>query len=177
VEISLVPLELARWDQGGSDHLFIVPIWSDVRPLRGAAGLLDWRLNGRLSDCLRAQRFSGSCGEKLLVPTRRLGWKTVLAVGQGAARTFDEGQFRAALETALAAAKAMGRAALAVALPGRDLDRISPARAVALLRELLDLHGYPTALTLVDTPAALKTMGDALGLPAPAHLRASAPFG
>jgi len=41
----------------------------DERPLPGAAGFLDWRLNGGLSRVLKAGFFQGAPGEKLLVPS------------------------------------------------------------------------------------------------------------
>jgi hypothetical protein len=45
---SFLPVDLLRWDRGPGGDALVVPVWSDVRPLRGAAGLLDWRLCGRL---------------------------------------------------------------------------------------------------------------------------------
>jgi hypothetical protein len=168
--ISLLPLDLTRWDQATAGDLFAVPVTTDVRPLRGPAGLLDWRLNGRLSSCLREERFRGEPGEKLLMPTQRVPWSAILAIGIGAAAEFDEGRFRLALAVVLATARGLvpgGQHRLAIALPGRDLGRLEPERAVTLLREVLaSAHPAPSALTLtlVDTAAALKTMGALVGV-------------
>jgi hypothetical protein len=164
MEIALLPLDLARWDQTPGADLCLAPVFSDVRPLRGVAGLVDWRLNGHLSERLRQERFTGERGERLLLPTRRLPWKAVLALGLGPSRDFDDDRFRDALETAFTVAKGMTAATLAAGLPGRDTGKVDPERAAALLRPLAQGRDSVTALTLLDTPAALKIIGEHLGL-------------
>src|SRR3954469_2254137 len=120
LEVALLPLELARWDQAAGGDLFAVPVPTDVRPLRGAAGLLDWRLNGRLSTCLRQERFRGAFLEKLLWPTQRIRGRAVLGVRVGASASFDEGCFRAALAVGFQVLRGLGNHEMAVALPGRE---------------------------------------------------------
>jgi hypothetical protein len=166
VELALLPVDLARWDQADGGDLFVVPVWSDVRPLRGAAGLLDWRLNGRLSVYLRQQRFRGAFLEKLLWPTRRIPWRAVLAVGVGTLAAFDEGCFRASLAVAFQALRGLGLHHMAVAPPGREMGRIEPDRAVTLMRELAAEHENLSSLTVLDTPAAIKVMTERLGISA-----------
>jgi len=83
-----------------------VPLWADVRPLRGAAGLLDWRLNGRLSRLLREGRLEGVIGEKLLFFTTRVPWRRVLTIGLGATTSFSEDAFRTSLGAVLDASAA-----------------------------------------------------------------------
>lgn len=46
-----------------------IGLCSDVRPLAGAAGFIDWRMCGRLSDLLRKGTVTGAAGEKVLLPT------------------------------------------------------------------------------------------------------------
>ena len=46
----------------------VVALFADERPLRGAAGRLDWRLCGRLSRLVAAGRLSGQSGEAVLTP-------------------------------------------------------------------------------------------------------------
>jgi hypothetical protein len=170
IDVALLPLDLARWDQAEGGDLFAVLICTDVRPLRGAAGLLDWRLNGGLSACLREERFTGAAGEKLLMPTARLPWQAVLAVGVGPSAKFDEPRFRESLATVLTTARGLGQRRLALALPGRELAKIDAGPA---LRELTE-NGALSALTLIDSAAALKPLGDLLGLSATARPRAAA---
>ncbi|HTA18129.1 MAG TPA: peptidase M17, partial [Polyangia bacterium] len=68
MNVSLLPVELARWDQAAPADAVCVPVWTDVRPLRGAAGLLDWRLCGRLSTMLASGKVTGAEGEQTLFP-------------------------------------------------------------------------------------------------------------
>jgi Cytosol aminopeptidase family, N-terminal domain len=164
VEISLLPLDLARWDQSPGGDLFALLIGSDVRPLRGAAGLVDWRFNGRLSACLRENRFQGHCGEKLLMPTTRLCWRAVLAVGVGPSRGFDETRLRTDLALVATTARRLGQRRLAIAVPGRELSRMAPGRVLALMRETFAIGDDFATLILVDTAAALKTLADLLGV-------------
>jgi Cytosol aminopeptidase family, N-terminal domain len=44
----------------------VLGITTDIRPLRGASGLLDWRLCGRISQLLTSGAMHGSVGETLL---------------------------------------------------------------------------------------------------------------
>jgi hypothetical protein len=174
VEIYLLPLDLARWDQSPGGDLFVVPVWSDVRPLRGAAGLVDWRLNGRLSQCLREERFAGDLGERLLLPTGRLPWRGILALGLGAARDFDDDRFRGALDAAFSVMRGLGLRTMAAALPGRETGKLEPERAVTLFREACQDRDHVASLTLLDTAPALKVMAELLGLTTGARARAAA---
>jgi len=64
--------------------------YSDIRPLRGQAGLVDWRLNGFLSKLIVSDRFGGRMGEALLMPSQgRLGPKELMILGLG-----DQGALR-----------------------------------------------------------------------------------
>jgi hypothetical protein len=66
-------------------QLALVTAFEDVRPLKGRAGLVDWRLNGRLSKFIRESKFKGSKGEALLMPTRgRIDSEELLILGVGA---------------------------------------------------------------------------------------------
>ncbi len=61
-----------------------VLITADERPLEGAAGFVDWRMGGSLSRVLKSGFFTGSPGEKLLVPTdSKLPVPMLFAVGLG----------------------------------------------------------------------------------------------
>jgi Cytosol aminopeptidase family, N-terminal domain len=177
MEITLLPLDLARWDQAPGADLCVAPVFSDVRPLRGVAGLVDWRLNGHLSERLREERFVGARGERLLLPSRRLPWRAVLALGLGSTRDFDDDRFREALDTAFSVSRGMGAATLAVGLPGRETGKVDPERAAGLFRQAAHERDHVTALTLLDTAAALKIIGELLGLGNAARARAKTAAG
>lgn len=66
------------------NDLALILAYQNVRPLRGQAGLLDWRLNGYLSDLILGNRFQGGMGEALLMPSQgRVGVKELLILGLG----------------------------------------------------------------------------------------------
>src|SRR5438874_9265009 len=69
VTVSFLASDLAKWDQlEGAPEALVLPFFSDERPLRGAAGLCDWRLCGRLSRLLASGRVQGQWGETTLYP-------------------------------------------------------------------------------------------------------------
>jgi hypothetical protein len=163
--ITFLPVDLHRWDRGPGGDVLVVPIWSDVRPLRGAAGLLDWRLCGKISQMIREGRVSGSAGEKLLLVTGRVPWRRILGIGAGPSDAFGDGACRATLECALAAARGIGAESMAIAIPGRDLDLVKPDPAVRCLIELVEKSTrtdgrWLRQLTIIDAPQATKTMGE-----------------
>ncbi|MCE9625602.1 MAG: hypothetical protein K8R69_09165 [Deltaproteobacteria bacterium] len=66
------------------NHLTMVLAYEDVRPLKGQAGMVDWRLNGSLSNLILKDRFNGKRGEALLMPLHgRLPAKELLVMGMG----------------------------------------------------------------------------------------------
>ena len=164
-QISFLPIDLHRWDNGPGGDALVVPIWTDVRPLRGAAGLLDWRMCGRLSQVIREGRLAGTPGEKLLLVTNRIRWRRVLAVGVGDSKEFSSDSFCSALDCSLQALRGIGASKVAIALPGRDIDLLRPEDAV---RQLIDAVAesekgngpWLDSVVLIDTPAASKAMGD-----------------
>jgi hypothetical protein len=164
-QISFLPIDLGRWDNGPGGDAMVVPIWTDVRPLRGAAGLLDWRLCGRLSQVIREGRLAGTPGEKLLLVTNRVRWRRVLAIGLGDSQEFSSDSFRGAVDCSLQALRGIGASKVAMALPGRDIDLVRPEDAV---RQLVDAIAnseqengpWLDSLVLIDTPAASKAIGD-----------------
>jgi leucyl aminopeptidase len=164
--INFLPVDLHRWDSGPGGDALIVPIWKDVRPLRGAAGMLDWRLNGKLSTWLKTGRLDGSAGEKMLFLTDRVVWGRVLTLGLGEAANFAESELRASLATAFEALRGIGARAAAIALPGRDAVRISPDQALRILLSEVERHdnqhgtSHLESLTVIDVPAAIKAMSE-----------------
>lgn len=65
----------------------------DERPLRGASGWMDWRLNGRLSRFIQSKRLSGEWKETILIPSEgRVVAPWILLVGLGEVKEY--GPFR-----------------------------------------------------------------------------------
>jgi len=163
-QIAFLPVDLGRWDHSPGGDALVVPLWTDVRPLRGAAGLLDWRLNGRLSQLLREDRLEGEVGEKLLFFTTRVPWRRILTVGVGQTTSFSEDVFRTSLNAVFDSFRGLGIQSVGVAPPGRDMDRITPERALRVLISVLERREDQqsdtavSALTVIDVPPAIKAM-------------------
>jgi hypothetical protein len=177
VQIALLPIELPRWDQAPPGDAICVHVWSDVRPLRGVAGLLDWRMCGRLSSLMAKGKVTGIEGEQTLFPSaHRLPWRLVLALGAGPRRDFSEKRLVASVRKALKTSAGLGARRLALALPGRDGDK-PPAgtaaplptsrRALDLVLQELDESGGAAQLdelTIIAPGAAGKELGEVLRL-------------
>jgi hypothetical protein len=182
MQVSLLPVELGRWDQAPPGDAVCVPVWSDVRPLRGAAGLLDWRMCGRLSALLLAGKVTGAEGEQTLFPSaHRLPWRLVLALGAGPRREFSAERLQANVRRTLKAARGLGARRLALALPARDGERATTGPAAALtprraldvvLQEIDAAPGDLDELTVLVPVTVQKELGEVLRLRA---VRAAAP--
>ncbi len=156
-----LPMDLFRWDRSPGGDALVVPVWSDVRPLRGAAGLLDWRLCGHLSQMIRQGRLCGNTGEKLLLVTNRVPWHRVLAVGTGESLAFDVATFRVAADCCLDALRRIGVRSLARACPGRDVNLIGAERALGAFRDALgdserENGPWLERLTIIDAAASAR---------------------
>ena len=62
----------------------VITFFEDVRPLRGSTELIDWRLNGRISELIVQGRLSGALSEALIMPSQgRLSADEILLFGLG----------------------------------------------------------------------------------------------
>jgi hypothetical protein len=162
--LGVTTVDLARWDGEGRGDLLAVYLWDDVRPLRGAAGLLDWRLCGKLSGLAQSGRLTGAEGEQLLLPTAgRLPWKVAMVMGLGSRVGFSGARFRTAVLRLFAAARGLGVRELAMAPPGRDVEALPARRALDLVLAELRAKEARNAfdrVTIIDTAAVHKELVD-----------------
>ena len=158
--LSVLPLDLARWDESARDCL-VLPVFRDDRPLRGAAGLADWRLCGRLSRLLKSGKATADAGETLLLPPgRRLRFKRVMWFGLGDAKAYTDDRFRADLTWMLSVVKKAGVTDWALQAPGRASGLIGARRAVEIILEDPVLSEQP--ITLLEDPAGQKDIAELL---------------
>jgi hypothetical protein len=76
-------------------------VCEDIRPLQGAVGLIDWRMNGALTKLLKDQFYTGKISEKLLMPgSTKLVPKKVFVVGLGPTSTLTEMSLSRSVELA-----------------------------------------------------------------------------
>src|SRR5262249_40631049 len=132
-------------------------IWSDERPVRGFAGLLDWRQGGRISALLKGGFFRGDAGEALLVPGKpHVPFEKVLGIGLGARADCGEERFRqGVLHIATALERLRIRRAV-VELPGRGTGAIEPEAAIALALDCVRSSPEHDTWWLVETAADQK---------------------
>jgi hypothetical protein len=158
--LSVLPLDLTRWDEAARDCL-VLPVFKDDRPLRGAAGLADWRLCGRLSRLVRAARATGEAGETLMLPPgRRLRFARILWFGLGDAKGYTDDRFRKDVTWILGV---VGKAAVndwALQMPGRASGLIGARRAIEILLE--DPLFVDQPIALLEDPAGQKDIADLL---------------
>jgi hypothetical protein len=160
VALSVMPLDLSRWDETARDCL-VLPVFRDDRPLRGAAGLVDWRLCGKLSRLLKANRACADAGETILLPPgRRLKFTRILWFGLGDAKGYSEERFKKDLAWMLAVVGKAGVKEWAVQLPGRSSGLIGARRAVEIILDDPTLSAH--SITLLEDPAGQKDIAELL---------------
>lgn len=104
-------------------ELAVAGFFRDQRPLRGGAGLADWRLCGWLSGLVDTSRLSGEEGERALLLTHgRLGAPRLLLLGLGTRARFGVERHRAAVREAVLGVLDLGAATAALDLPPPSSD-------------------------------------------------------
>jgi Cytosol aminopeptidase family, N-terminal domain len=153
--VSFLASDLGKWDQlESAPETLVLPFFSDERPLRGAAGLCDWRLCGRLSRMLQAGRVGGQLGEATLYPPgKRLPFARLLLVGLGAADRFDEAAAKKASAVIADRMRRLTRGRYALVPPGRSTGRLSARRALEIY---LEAAGGDGDLVIVESVAGQK---------------------
>jgi hypothetical protein len=132
VSVVVVEPSLASFDTLERAEAVCLLVAEDERPLRGAAGYLDWRLCGALSRVLKDNFFTGRPDERLLMPTRgQVPAQRLFAVGLGPSRSV----------TALGLENALGATA--------QMLLKAQAKTVALALPHLPQFGDETMATLL----------------------------
>ena len=169
MNVSFLASDLGKWDAAdGVPDTLVLPFFADERPLRGAAGLCDWRLCGRLSRMLQSSRVAGKWGEVTLYPPgKRLPWARLLLVGLGAADRFDE---KSAHEVSRVIAEKMTKLAAgryALVPPGRSTGRLSARRALEIYLEEAGRVGASGDVVVVESVAGQKEAAELARQPRP----------
>jgi hypothetical protein len=114
-------------------EIIVLPFFSDERPLRGAAGLIDWRLCGALSRKLMAGYLDGDFGEKALITApSKLKSEGLLLLGLGESSTFQTGIAQRACALIAQTLTEAGVSTAALALPGRSLGLLTALSGMQL---------------------------------------------
>ena len=76
------------------DKVIVAGFFSDVRPLKGLAGEIDWLFNGEISRLILDGKINGQFGDSLLLYSNRLKTRNVLLLGMGKRENFDSAAVR-----------------------------------------------------------------------------------
>jgi hypothetical protein len=158
MDVRFLPPESRRLEEASAE-VCACAIWSDERPVRGFAGLLDWRLGGRLSALLKSGFVRGDRGEALLLPGKpHVPFEKVLVVGLGARSAFGDGTFREAVARIARSLEGMRVRRAVVELPGRGTEAIDAEHAFALALECAGASPEHDAWWLVEDAAVQKRL-------------------
>jgi len=152
LDLRFVARDLRRLDEVSAE-VVACGIYRDERPLTGLAGLLDWRLAGRLSRLARQGFLLGEVGELLAVPVRpRLPFDKMLVAGLGPRSAFGDATFKKVLERTMTALEGLHVKKAVVELPGRGDEAITAERAAEILLDAIG-DDERDALTFVEDPS------------------------
>ncbi len=158
--LTVLPLDLARWDEAKRDTL-VISVFKDERPLRGAAGLADWRLCGRLSKLVKANKVAADARETLMLPAgRRLAFSKILWFGLGESKGYTDDRFRRDLAWIIDVVAKASITDWAFQLPGRASGLIGARRAIEIMLDDESLGDKP--ITLIEDPAGQKDIAEVL---------------
>ncbi len=133
MKLRFVPPTLRGLDRLEADVLG-VGVFTRDRPLRGVAGLADWRLNGQLSRLLLDRRFDGAFREKALLPCgHRLGAARLLLFGLGESESYDEGRLSEAAVWMWETFEGLKARSVALPIPGSHGSDVRAGRAADLV--------------------------------------------
>jgi hypothetical protein len=153
----------------------VAGFFRDQRPLRGGAGLADWRLCGFVSRLLLAERAAGEIGEAVLTTTHgRLRADRLLLVGLGSRQRFGLDAHRAAVERLLERLIDLGATSAAVDLPPPAADTPLETLAESFVDgacNVLDARTARFLLRVVAPPGTASRMRQALDQAAAARPR------
>jgi hypothetical protein len=138
--------------------LAVAGFFRDQRPLRGGAGVADWRLCGWLSELVAGTRLRGERGDTALVLTHgRLGAPRLLLLGLGPHSRFDAAAHRDAVRAAIGRTLDLGAATVALDLPAPTHEAAPESAAKGLLEGTCAvLDARPSRLLLrIVSPAGL----------------------
>jgi hypothetical protein len=158
--LSVLPLDLSRWDESRRDCL-VLSVFKDERPLRGAAGLADWRLCGKLSRLVKANRISAEANESMMLPPgRRLAFSRILWFGLGESKGYSDDRFRKDLSWILGVVAKANITDWALQAPGRASGLIGARRAIEIMLDDQTIADRP--ITLIEDPAGQKDIAELL---------------
>lgn len=119
-------------------NTMVLTFFQDERPLKGATGLTDWRMCGRLSRLIMEKWIDGHFGEPLLMPSNhRLQSELVLMVGLGPRAEYDLSRFKQVIEKIFDALKGLHAYNFTLSLPGIALTGLDAVDAAEMMGKVI----------------------------------------
>jgi len=134
-------------------ELLITGFFQDEKPLRGTAGWIDWRLNGRLSRFLIEERLTGAWQERILIPSeRRLSARLILLIGLGSFRDYSYLFVREIVSYLMNLIRPLRATSLTFSLPyGEDYGVACDKLTAVLLESIADhLDQHPSDRSWIE---------------------------
>lgn len=154
MELRFTSPSLRALDRIGTEIL-IATTTLDERPPQGVAGLVDWRLAGKLSRLMLSGYLTGSLGEVLMIPAKpKLPFDKVLLFGLGRREEFDLGVYEAVLDRMLRTLEGLRARTAVVELPGRHFDAVPAEQAADMLLSSVGASREHDVWTLVESQEA-----------------------
>lgn len=137
--ISKDPVDLQESD------LLVTGFFQDERPLRGTAGWIDWRLNGRVSFFLIENRLKGEWRERTLIPSEgRVSSRLILLLGLGSVREYSSLSVRDVVPFIVETLKNLKASHICFSLPYGEEYHVDCGKLIEVLLEriadYLDQH-------------------------------------
>ncbi len=133
--------------------LAVVPLFAAERPLRAAAGRVDWRLCGRLSHLFAGERLSGAFGEAVLIPGGGgMCAPRVIGIGAGERASIDAALWERWVNDAFERSRGLSAQRIVIALPELEVPL---AERLALLAQCAARVTLPAEIEIAPEPGDL----------------------
>lgn len=153
LDLRFVARDLRRLDEVSAE-VICCGVYRDARPMMGLAGLVDWRLCGRLSRLAKQGFLLGEVGEILAVPVRpRLPFDKLLVAGLGPRGSFGDATFKKVLDRMITSITGLHCKKAILELPGRGDDAIPAERAADILLDVIGDDERDVLTFVEDSPA------------------------
>lgn len=127
-----------EWVDTQKSDILVTGFFQDERPLKGASGLIDWRMNGRLSRLIIEKRLSGCWNEKILIPSQgRLSSKLVLLIGLGSIKEYSYLHIREIFPQIIEILRRLNMSSICISLPYDDRYNVDCGKLVEVILEVI----------------------------------------
>lgn len=151
MKVKLARPTLQDLDQNHSESMCVF-IFQDVRPLKGLAGLVDWRIGAYISRLLQEGWYSGADGEKMLLPVKhKLPVTRLFCFGMGPRSTFTRERQGELVRMAFTVLRDAGVHGTIIAAPGRAEELAEDIASLETVCSILDPQWDFDEVIIVDS--------------------------